>query len=86
MTELPWYPFIFHEKYAQLVDVYEGALNHARSTYRSENLSVMGAVHVYYYNAISRYEIVKRIMQAAGKSITLEQFIASDQIELPEDW
>lgn len=85
MTELPWYPFIFHEKYAQLVDVYEGALNHARSTYRSENLSVMGAVHVYYYNAISRYEIVKRIMQAAGKIITLEQFIASDQIELPED-
>ena len=84
MTELPWYPFIFHEKYAQLVDVYEGALNHARSTYRPENQSVMGAVHVYYYNTISRYEIVKRIMQAAGRSITLDEFIANDKIELPE--
>ena len=85
MTELPWYPFIFHEKYAQLTDVYEGALNHSRSTYRSENQSVMGAAHVYYYNTISRYEIVRRIMEAAGKSITLEQFIANDKIEIPED-
>ena len=83
MSELPWYRFIFNDKYAQMVDVYEGALNHARSTYRSESQSVMGAVHVYYYNAISRYEIVKRIMQAAGKSITLEEFMATDKIELP---
>lgn len=85
MTELPWYPFIFHENYAQYVDVYEGALNHARSTYRSENQSVMGATHIYYYNTISRYEIVRRIMQAAGKTITFEQFVQNDKIEIPED-
>lgn len=85
MTELPWQPFIFHERYAPYVDVYEGALNHARSTYRSENQSVMGAVHVYYYNTISRYEIVRRIMEAAGKSISLEQFIQNDKLELPEE-
>ena len=85
MTELPWHPFIFHERYAPYVDVYEGALNHARSTYRSENQSVMGAVHVYYYNTISRYEIVRRIMEAAGKSISLEQFIQNDKLELPEE-
>ena len=85
MTEVPWQHLIFHEKYAQLVDIYEGALNHARSTYRSENQSVMGAAHIYYYNAISRYEIVRRVMQAAGKSISLEQFIATDIIELPEN-
>ena len=84
MSELPWYPFIFHEKYAQYVDVYEGALNHARSTYRSENQSVMGAVHIYYYNTISRYEIVRRIMQAAGKAFSFEQFVANDKIEIPE--
>lgn len=84
MSELPWYPFIFHENYAQYVDVYEGALNHARSTYRSENQSVMGAVHIYYYNTISRYEIVRRIMKAAGKSLSFEQFVANDKIEIPE--
>ena len=85
MTELPWYQFIFHERYAPYVDVYEGALNHARSTYRSENQSVMGAAHIYYYNTISRYEIVRRIMEAAGKTFSIEQFEANDKIEIPEE-
>lgn len=84
MTELPWRQFIFNERYAPYVDVYEGALNHARSTYRSENQSVMGAAHIHYYNAISRYEIVRRIMEAAGKTFTLEGFMANDKIEIPE--
>jgi hypothetical protein len=85
MTELPWYHLIFHEKYASHVDVYEGALNHARSTYRSENQSVMGAAHIYYYNTISREEIVKRILTAAGETYTFDKFVAKDKIELPEE-
>jgi hypothetical protein len=85
MTELPWYHLIFHENYASQVDVYEGALNHARSTYRSENQSVMGAAHVYYYNTISREEIVKRILMAAGESYTFEKFVAKDKMELPKE-
>ena len=85
MTELPWYHLIFHDKYANHVDVYEGALNHARSTYRSENQSVMGAAHVYYYNTISREEIVKRILTAAGETYTFDKFVASDKMELPEE-
>lgn len=85
LTELPWYHLIFHEKYAQQVDVYEGALNHARSTYRSEKLSAMGAAHVYYYNTISREEIVKRILTAAGETYTFDKFVASDKMELPEE-
>lgn len=84
MNELPWQHLIFHEKYAQLVDIYEGALNHARGTYRSENQSAMGAVHVHYYNTISRQEIVRRIMQLSGSTFSVEQFIANDKIELPE--
>lgn len=84
MTELPWYHLIFHEKYASLVDVYEGALNHSRSTYRSENQSVMGAAHVYYYNTISREEIVRRILNAAGETYTFDKFVANDKMELPE--
>ena len=85
MTELPWYHLIFHEKYAQYVDVYEGALNHARSTYRSENQSVMGAVHIYYYNTISREEIVRRILNAAGEAYTFDKFVAKDKIEIPQE-
>ena len=85
MTELPWYRLIFHEKYAQYVNVYEGALNHARSTYRSENQSVMGAAHVYYYNTISREEIVRRILSAAGEAYSFDKFVAKDKVELPEE-
>ncbi len=84
MTDLPWQPFIFHETYASYVDVYEGALNHSRSTYRSESQSVMGAAHIYYYNTISRYEIVKRIMAAVGKTISFDEFTQNDKIEIPE--
>lgn len=83
MTELPWYHLIFHEKYAQQVDVYEGALNHARSTYRSENQSVMGAAHVYYYNTISREEIVRRILTYSGETYTFDKFLEKDKMELP---
>ncbi len=85
MTELPWYHLIFHEKYASHVDVYEGAMNHARGTYRSENQSAMGAAHVYYYNTISREEIVKRILTAAGETFTFDKFVASDKMELPKE-
>ena len=85
MTDIPWYHLIFHEKYAGQVDVYEGALNHARNTYRSENQSVMGAAHVYYFNTISREEIVKRILTAAGETYTFDKFVASDKMELPEE-
>ncbi len=85
MTELPWYHLIFHEKYANHVDVYEGALNHARSTYRSENQSVMGTAHIYYYNTISREEIVKRILTAAGETFAFDKFVASDKMELSEE-
>ncbi len=85
MTELSWQHLIFHDKYAQYVDVYEGALNHARSTYRSENQSVMGAAHIYYYNTISREEIVRRILKAAGESYTFEKFMEKDKIEIPQE-
>lgn len=85
MTELPWYHLIFDQRYAQIVDVFEGALNHARSTYRSESQSVMGAAHVYYYNTISRELIVRRIMQLAGKSFSYNDFFDNDKIELPEE-
>lgn len=85
MSELPWYHYIFDEKYSQYVDVYEGALNHSRGTYRSEAHSVMGNTFYPYFNTISREILVRRIMERAGLSFSMEDFLAKDKIELPEE-
>lgn len=84
MNEVPWSHLIFHPKYAAYVDVFEGAYNHARGTYRSENMSVMGNVPIPYFNTISRESIVRRIMKAAGKTFDFNEFVTNDKIEIPE--
>lgn len=84
ITQLPWYHLIFHEKYAGIVDVFEGGCNHARGVYRSENQSVMGDGFVRYFNTFSREIIVRRIMECSGEEFSFDQFVANDKIELPE--
>lgn len=81
---LPWYHLMFHEKYSSIVDVYEGACNHSRGAYRSENQSVMGNAYVHYFNTISREILVRRIMECAGEEFVFEDFVSKDVIELPE--
>lgn len=85
MSDLPWSHLIFDERYAQHVDVYEGAMNHSRGVYRSENKSVMGNQYVSYFNTISREILVRRIMQCAGERFIFEDFVAKDKLELPEE-
>lgn len=85
MNELPWYHYIFDEKYSKYVDVYEGAMNHSRGAYRSEPMSVMGNTYVSYFNTISREILVRRIMACAGLPFSMEDFLAKDKIELPEE-
>jgi len=85
MNELPWYHYIFDEKYSKYVDVYEGAMNHSRGAYRSEPMSVMGNTYVSYFNTISREILVRRIMECAGLPFSMEDFLAKDKIELPEE-
>ena len=85
MNELPWYHYIFDEKYSKYVDVYEGALSHSRGAYRSEPMSVMGNTYVSYFNTISREILVRRIMECAGLPFSMEDFLAKDKIELPEE-
>ncbi len=85
MNEAPWSHLIFHPTYSAYVDMYEGAYNHARGVYRSENMSVMGNVPIPYFNTISREIIVRRIMEAAGKTYSFDQFEANDKIEIPEE-
>lgn len=84
MNEVPWSHLIFDERYAQHVDIFEGAYNHARGTYRSENMSIMGNSFIPYFNTISRQSIVKRILEYSGEGYTFEKFIANDKMEIPE--
>ena len=84
LSEQPWYHLIFDEKYAKYVDAYEGAMNHSRGAYRSENVSVMGNQFIPYFNAISREILVKRIMEASGGTFDFDTWKQNDKIEIPE--
>ncbi|MGM9736563.1 MAG: leucine-rich repeat protein [Candidatus Cryptobacteroides sp.] len=80
MGDVPWRDFIFHEKYHTIVDIFEGGYMHARGVYRSEQNSCMNN-EIPYYSTISRYEIVKRIMEYAGEDFSFEKFVENDIIE-----
>ena len=77
MTEVGWSPFIFHPKYSNVVDIYEGGYFHTRGVYRSEPTSCMNN-NIPYYSAISRQAMVERIMEYSGETFDLEEFIAKD--------
>ena len=83
MSDAPWKDFIFHPKYSQMVDMWEGGYNHLRGVWRSEANSVMNT-YIAYYNTISRYTIYKEIMRRAGMPASLDDFIENDKIELPQ--
>ena len=59
------------------MDIYEGGYFHGQGVYRSEVNSCMNN-NVPYYSAISRQEIVERIMRYAGKEFNINDFYAND--------
>lgn len=77
VNEVGWSHFIFHPKYSNVVDIYEGGYFHTRGVYRSEPTSCMNN-NIPYYSAISRQAMVERIMEYAGETFDLEEFIAKD--------
>jgi hypothetical protein len=84
MSEVPWKHLLFHEKYKQIVDIYEGGFMHNRGVYRSEYNSCMNN-DIPYYSTVSRESIVRRIKAYAGEEYSFEDFVANDNIEnLPE--
>lgn len=83
ISESPWRDFMFHPKYRQIVDMYEGGCNHLRGVWRSEAQSVM-STYIPYYNTMSRYAIYRQIMRRAGLNASLDDFIANDKIEIPQ--
>lgn len=76
-TQAPWAHLIYHPKYSDYVDMYEGGYMHSRGVYRSEATSCMNN-NIPYYSAISRQAMVERIMAIAGEEFTLEKFYAKD--------
>lgn len=77
-TQVPWAHLIYHPKYSDYVDMFEGGYMHSRGMYRSEATSCMNN-NIPYYSAISRQAIVERIMEYAGEEFTLEKFYANDK-------
>ena len=76
-TQVPWAHLIYHNKYSDYVDMYEGGYMHSRGVYRSEATSCMNN-NIPYYSAISRQAMVERIMAIAGEEFTLEKFYQND--------
>lgn len=80
MDEVAWSHLIFHPKYSNIVDIYEGGYFHTRGVYRSEPNSCMNN-NIPYYSAISRQEMVERIMRYAGEEFSLDDFYANDVLD-----
>ena len=72
-----WAHLFAHPDYTDKVDMYEGGYFHTRGIFRSEPNSCMNN-NVPYYSAISRQEMVERIMRYAGLEFSLEDFYAND--------
>ncbi len=81
MSEVLWSHLIFHEKYSEFVDIFEGGFMHSRGVYRSEHNSCMNNM-IPYYSTISRESIVKRIKAYAGEEYSFEDFVANDVVEV----
>ena len=80
MNYVPWTHLIFHPKYSNVVDMYEGGFFHTRGVYRSEATSCMNN-NIPYFSAISRQSIVERIMEYSGETFSLEDFYAKDVMD-----
>lgn len=80
-SSILWKDFIGLDKYKQ-VGAYEGGYEYQYGVWRSEENSCMNN-NIPYFNAQSRWNIVRRIMQLSGKEITIGDFIENDHIVLP---
>lgn len=77
MSDVPWSHFIFDPRYSDKVDVFEGAFGVTRGAFRSEINSCMN-YGIPYFNAISRQDIMRRILDYSGEGFSMEKFYATD--------
>jgi len=76
--QVSWSHLIYHPKYSNYVDIYEGGYMHTRGVYRSESTSCMNN-NIPYYSAISRQAIVERIKYCAGETFDINDFYSKDK-------
>lgn len=72
-----WAHLFANPDYSNIVDMYEGGYFHTRGIYRSEANSCMNN-NIPYYSAISRQEMVERIMRYGGLDFDINDFYARD--------
>ena len=77
LRTVDWSHLIFRPDYANIVDVFEGGWFHTKNVWRSEPNSCMNN-NIPYFSAISRQEIVERIMRIAGETFNIDDFYAKD--------
>lgn len=78
---VPWSHLIGHPRYPY-VGTWEGGYYYAKDVWRSEATSIMkNSWNCYYFNAVCRELIVKRILTLAGEEYTFEKFLANDSDE-----
>ena len=83
VSKILWKDFIGLEKYSN-VWAYEGGYEYRYGVWRCEENSCMNN-NIPYYNAQSRWRIVKRIMQLSGKQYSVQDFINDDIIPQRSD-
>jgi len=77
MSDVPWSHFIFDPRYSDKVDVFEGAFGVTRGVFRSEMNSCMN-YGIPYFNAVSRQNIMCRILEYSGEGFSMDKFYATD--------
>lgn len=77
--EVGWGHLLYHPKYMNIVDIYEGGFFHSRGVFRSEQNSCMNN-NIPYYSTISRESIVRRIKKYAGEQFSFDDFVANDKL------
>ena len=80
--EVLWSHFIKDERYkAEKIGIYEGTHEAVYGTYRPTETSVMRSSNKYdRFNAPSRQEIFRRIMERSGETYSLEKFLEYDEV------
>lgn len=80
LSKISWKDFIGIPKY-DTVGAYEGSNYYKYGVWRPESNSCMNN-NVPYYNAPSRWVIVKRIMQISQQELSFDMFVRTDRIDM----
>lgn len=80
--EVLWSHFIKDERYqSEKIGIYEGTHEAKYGTYRATETSIMrSSNHNNRFNAPSRQEIFRRIMERSGEAYSLEKFLEYDEV------